>query len=350
MNINKDDISRVSRNFLVVEPKNIEIVYMDNFEKGNRLDMFRAINVGKKSEIRFKILSDFYFNQFILSVSPYMNDSNTMSVFCDFNSKRYYLGNFSVSSSKSFPLQDEEVKVDIDVLCFKNRISSLDAGIIFWGNGKKGIKLVNLIMTDTDKRFFYENFFPKKYVNIDIPKISQISQGVEYNTRICSPTCISMVLKYYNFNIDPVCISKNVYDNSSHIYGNWFFNTAYVSYLGFYSFVARINSYSFLYKILSKEIPVIATISFDEGELKNSPLQRTKGHLVVIKGMTEKGDIIVNDPAASSEKEVERIYDSYEFFRSWIVNKYGTSYFILDDKKIEDVIKIFEEDNEVRYE
>ncbi|MEW6040970.1 MAG: C39 family peptidase, partial [Elusimicrobiota bacterium] len=76
----------------------------------------------------------------------------------------------------------------------------------------------------------------------------------------------------------------------------------------------------------------IASITFGPKELKNSPLNNTKGHLVVIRGFDKKGRVIVNDPAAPDATSVERIYDRKEFARAWIKNKLGTSYVIMPIK------------------
>ncbi len=103
----------------------------------------------------------------------------------------------------------------------------------------------------------------------------------------------------------------------------------------------EINSYKELYFYISRNIPVIASITFKNNELKNSPLKKTDGHLVVIKGFDKNGNIIVNDPAAMNEKNVERVYDKKEFFNAWIKNKYGTSYIIVND--ISKVINLKEE-------
>ncbi|MCX7642117.1 MAG: C39 family peptidase [Elusimicrobiales bacterium] len=340
----QDVNSQMSRNILIVEPDEIEVVKLENFKKGERLNIFKVVDVSKKAEIKFRVSSKFSFNQFIFSVSPYMNLSDTICLFSDFEGNRYYLGNFSPSKSVSFLSQKNDIKVDIDILSVKNKVSELDAGIVFLGEGKRGIKLINLVMTDTSHKLIYKTFIPTTAVNIEVPKISQMTQQVEYNQDICSPTSLSMVLKYYGVKVDTVSVAGYVYDNSASIYGNWIFNTSYASFLGFYAFIARINSYDFLYKILKIGVPVIASISFGPGELKNSPIKKTNGHLVVIKGINKKGGIIVNDPAGINDESVELVYDPYEFFKAWIVNKYGTSYIITDGEKIQSIIEIFKQE------
>lgn len=338
-----DSNTQVSINRLITKPDELEIIELENFEKGSYLDILRVKRENKKSEVKFVIDESFEFNQFIISVSPKMDFQDTICVFCEVNDERYYLGNFSPTNSISFSKQNGGILVDVDVLKLDYKISKINGGVVFLNssNSKSSIKLINLIMTDTTKKNIYKKFLPRQMVKLNVPKISQMTQQVEYNQDICSPTSLSMVFGYYGVKIDTVSVACSVYDNATSIYGNWIFNTAYASYLGFYAFVARINSFEMLYKILDAGVPVVASISFGPGELKKSPIKKTKGHLVVIKGIDNKGNIIVNDPAASVNNKVEIVYDPVEFFKAWIENKYGTSYIIADEKRIRKVIDIF---------
>ena len=51
--------------------------------------------------------------------------------------------------------------------------------------------------------------------------------------------------------------------------------------------------------------------------LNNASIPRaTYGHLLVVVGFTNSGDVIVNDPAASPASQVRRVYDRGQFSRS----------------------------------
>ena len=344
MSVNSD--SQVSLNRIITKPEDLNIISLDGFDKGGYLNIFYVRDGSRKAEVMFSIDEESNYDEMILSVSPRMSSVDILSVFSEVDDRRYYLGIFSPERSFSFSRKSKDVIVDVDVLKFENKPSRLTGGIVFFNNSnlKPSINLINIILTDTKKKNPYRRFVPQRMINLNVPKISQMSQQVEYNQDICSPTSLSMVFGYYGVNVDTLSVALGVYDETESIYGNWFFNTAYASYLGFYAFIARINSLEMLYKILDSEVPVVASISFGPGELKNAPIKKTKGHLVVIKGMGEKGEIIVNDPASVEGEKVEIRYDQEEFFNAWIRNKYGTSYIIADRKRIEKILEVFKGD------
>ena len=52
----------------------------------------------------------------------------------------------------------------------------------------------------------------------------------------------------------------------------------------------------------------------------------TNGHLLVIVGFTASGNVVVNDPAATSDATVQRVYDRAEFERTWLPASGGIVY------------------------
>jgi hypothetical protein len=47
----------------------------------------------------------------------------------------------------------------------------------------------------------------------------------------------------------------------------------------------------------------------------------TAGHIMVIVGFTEDGDVIANDPASSSNDEVRNVYKRDQFANIWLRTK-----------------------------
>ncbi len=74
----------------------------------------------------------------------------------------------------------------------------------------------------------------------------------------------------------------------------------------------------------------MASISFGSGELPGAPISSSNGHLLVIVGFTSSGDVVVNDPAATTSAGVRRTYDRGQFENAWLPTSGGTVYVIHD--------------------
>jgi peptidase C39-like protein len=189
-------------------------------------------------------------------------------------------------------------------------------------------------------------------VVLDVPAYSQMihrGHSPEYGAggeAWCSPTSTSMVLGYYDAlpaasayswvgagHADPWVdhVARMTYDYAYEGTGNWPFNTAYAATRVDRALVTRLRSLREAEVLVKAGIPVIASIAFDAGELAGAPITSTAGHLLVIVGFTDDGDVVVNDPAAATDAEVRRTYDRGEFENAWIPTSGGTVYVIADD-------------------
>jgi hypothetical protein len=110
--------------------------------------------------------------------------------------------------------------------------------------------------------------------------------------------------------------------------GVWPFNTAYAGRFGLDAFVTRLRSLREAEMLVRAGIPVVASIAFKSGQLDGAPISSTAGHLVVIRGFTANGNVIVNDPAAKANTTVQRVYKRGQFENSWIDTTGGVSYVI----------------------
>jgi hypothetical protein len=161
----------------------------------------------------------------------------------------------------------------------------------------------------------------------------------------CSPTSTAMVLGYYDALPGPRGYgwvpeghanpwvdhtARSAYDRAYGGTGNWAFNTAYAATRTGRAFVTRLRNLNDAGRFIEAGIPVIATIKFGRGQLDGAPISSTAGHLVVIIGFTQAGDVIVNDPAAPRNRGVRRTYDRGQFEDAWIGQKKGTAYVIAD--------------------
>lgn len=193
---------------------------------------------------------------------------------------------------------------------------------------------------------------PGRGIILDVPRYSQMVHTGHYpqwgggGEAWCSPTSTAMVLGFYEAlpapstrdwipagHIDPWvdAAARATYDADYGGTGNWPFNTAYAAPLAGHAFVTRLRSLREAGKFIAAGIPLVASISFGPGELSGAPISASNGHLVVVVGFTQAGDVVVNDPAARARAGVRRTYDRGEFENAWLPTSGGLVYVISDD-------------------
>lgn len=144
----------------------------------------------------------------------------------------------------------------------------------------------------------------------------------------CSPTSTSMVLAYWSHDVPVRQAAAATYDSVYDGTGNWPFNTAWASTLGPDAYVTRFSSVTQIEEWISAGVPVVIPYSFDAGEMDGAPQRSTNGHVLVVRGFTAAGDVIVNDPAASSNSGVRRVYKRGQVEKAWLEGSGGTVYLI----------------------
>ena len=191
---------------------------------------------------------------------------------------------------------------------------------------------------------------PARGVVLPVPTYSQMVHRGEFSQyggggeAWCSPTSTAMVLGYFGrlpsassyawagHRTDPWVdeVARRTYDAAYEGTGNWPFNTAYAASRGLSAFVTRLRSLAEAESFIAAGIPVITSVSFSSGQLTGAPISSTAGHLLVVVGFTSSGDVVVNDPAASTASGVRRTYDRAQFERAWLGGSGGTAYLIHD--------------------
>ena len=176
---------------------------------------------------------------------------------------------------------------------------------------------------------------------VEVPPYSQQLHRGEYpqwasgGESWCSPTSISMVLGTWGLGpspeeyawVDPGYRDRFVdhavrftFDHAYHGAGNWSFNTAYAALYGTEAFVTRLRDVAEAEEYVAAGIPLVASVAFEKDDLPTAGY-RTSGHLLVIVGFDEHGDVIVNDPASHrvpSNDEVRTVYPRAAFERVWL--------------------------------
>jgi hypothetical protein len=113
--------------------------------------------------------------------------------------------------------------------------------------------------------------------------------------------------------------------------GNWSFNTAWAAHEAGNAFVTRLRDLRDAERFVDAGIPLVASVAYPSGALTRAPTHGTVGHLVVIRGFTDPGDVVTNDPGAPSDRSVRRTYDRSEFERAWLGGSGGIVYVIHRD-------------------
>jgi hypothetical protein len=176
---------------------------------------------------------------------------------------------------------------------------------------------------------------------LPVPRYSQNIHAGEYpeygggGEAWCSPTSTEMVVEYWGRGpseedlawVDPSYADPSVdhaarftYDKDYDGTGNWPFNTAYAATFGLHGYITRLSSLADVERLILAGVPVITSQSFMEEELDGAGYG-TAGHIMVIVGFTEEGDVIANDPASSSNEAVRNVYKREQFETIWLRTK-----------------------------
>ena len=75
------------------------------------------------------------------------------------------------------------------------------------------------------------------------------------------------------------------------------------------------------------------SIAWEKGDLTNSGVDSTNGHLLVLVGFDAAGNLIVNDPASPTNEAVRRTYLRSEFEPLWLQSSGGTVYLIYPEEQ-----------------
>ena len=176
---------------------------------------------------------------------------------------------------------------------------------------------------------------------IDVPSYSQYIRDKNIVSVICSPTSITMLLNRRNENLIVEETAWSCFDYDYEAFGNWLFNVAFASSLGYESFVEYGNLKSLKREIYS-EYPVAVSVKYTNDinnleypYIENAPIT-TAGNILVVRGFEKKDGIdyvVVNDPAGKSNESVTRRYKLSEFESAW--HRGSNIMYVIHDKEVE---------------
>jgi peptidase C39-like protein len=168
---------------------------------------------------------------------------------------------------------------------------------------------------------------------LDVPRLSQMTWAEVGGRGWCSPTSVAMVLSHAGTlppATDIPAAARQVHDPAWSGTGNWSFNTAWAAQEAGNAFVTRLRDLRDAERFVDAGIPLVASVAYPPGALTRAPTHGTDGHLIVVRGFTESGDVVTNDPGAPTDRSVRRTYDRGELERAWLASG-GTVYVIHRD-------------------
>lgn len=251
------------------------------------------------------------------------------------------IGNRKVYDSP--PRQSEAGRINVDYFASDRRFDQLRARVRLLGPASGACKLTvsRLVATISDTTGMPDSWYPakvkthspeaSKYVRrIAVPFRGQRTEHPDIAGRICSPTSLSMVMEYYGFFESTLKVAEACYDSSTDIYGNWPRNISGAYALGVPGYLTRFDNWTAVQNHIADNRPVIASIRFDkEGLIRAAPYKRTDGHLIVICGFDEDGNVHVNDPAAKGPDDGSLVYARDELEEAWFGGSGGVAYVLL---------------------
>lgn len=164
--------------------------------------------------------------------------------------------------------------------------------------------------------------------DLNIPFRTQTTLDPDRAGQLCSPTSVTMVLAHHGFDLPVNAVADIARDPDFDIFGNWPRNIQAAATIGVPGILTRIEHWSQVDALFAQGVPVIASIKAAAGELPGAPYKTTDGHLLVLTGFDQLGDVRVNDPAGGTESEGRRIYRRRDLTNAWLSRTGGTAYIL----------------------
>jgi len=141
--------------------------------------------------------------------------------------------------------------------------------------------------------------------DLPVPYVSQHDAPPALCESVCLPACVTMVLAYWKVDRPLVENALAIYDPDTGMFGNGARAVARAGELGLGGWVQRVRDWEQVRAMIRRGQPVIASVRTNQGG----------AHLIVIRGFTKDGNVIVNDPLDRGKGGTARKAD--ELGRAW---------------------------------
>jgi hypothetical protein len=140
--------------------------------------------------------------------------------------------------------------------------------------------------------------------DLPVPHVSQREAPPALRESVCMPSCVTMVLAYWKVDRPSVENALAIYDPDSGMFGNGSRAAARAGELGLDAWMQRVRDWEQVKAIIGRGEPVIAAVH-----------REAAAHLIVIRGFSKDGDVLVNDPLDRGKGGTIRMAD--ELGRAW---------------------------------
>lgn len=225
----------------------------------------------------------------------------------------------------------ERCLVDVDHFKSAAACDALRLELRVWDGGSVCIERLSACVSDGVKSAAAPAIPSGDTIQIPVPFRSQMSESSEIARRICSPTSVAMLLDHNDIDVATTTVADLLHDPDENIYGNWCRAIQGAHVLGLAGHLERFTDLEGAEQTLLQGQPLIISIRAEPGDLLAAPYTKTTGHLLVLTGVTAKGDFRVNDPAAKTAEAGVATYPRAALHKTWIQNG-GTAYVLYPKK------------------
>ena len=170
---------------------------------------------------------------------------------------------------------------------------------------------------------------------LDVPQRSQYVAEFPNERGWCTPASIAMLLGAWNAAPSVAEVAAGVFDRAYGGTGNWTFAVAYAGACGLAGAAAYLRDLVNVEAFIAAGLPLAASISWQGDALPGAPLERSDGHIVVVRGFDGRGDVIVNDPA---QPAVRHVYGRAAFARCWLGHG-GVALLVAPAARLDDLLR-----------
>ena len=161
-----------------------------------------------------------------------------------------------------------------------------------------------------------------------VPLLRQGSAPKSISSLVCSPTSVTMVLRSLGKRVSLVQAARGIWDPHNKLYGVWNRAVQYAWTQGVPGYLTRIASWDRVIQLTQAGQPIIISIAFEKGQLRNAAFSRSDGHLIVLLGLSKDGKTVtVADPGAGKGKSIQRVYYRADLSKCWM-QRGGFSYIL----------------------